>query len=85
MSTSTAKARKDNFFIISKYIDNHLLINGKKFDLRTYILVTNYKPLIAWRYEEGFARVCFEDYIHISRNKGNPNKELYSHLTNASF
>ncbi len=49
-------------FIISKYIDNPLLLEGKKFDLRTYVCVTNYKPLKVWKYREGFARVCFEEY-----------------------
>lgn len=62
MSNSSIKYKKDSSFIVSKYIDNPLLIDDKKFDLRTYILVTNYSPLKVWWYEEGFARVCFEDY-----------------------
>jgi len=79
-------SKKDNIFIISRYLDNPLLLDSKKFDLRTYVLVTNYKPLIVWRYEEGFARVCFEDYQAIGKGNGqDPNRGLYSHLTNASF
>lgn len=77
-----SKSSKESF-IISRYIDNPLLIDNKKFDLRTYVLVTNFKPLKVWRYTEGFARVCFEDYTQI--NKGDPNDGLYSHLTNVSF
>jgi tubulin polyglutamylase TTLL1 len=70
---------KENF-VICKYIDNPLLIGGKKFDLRTYVLVTNYKPLRVWRYTKGFARFCNENYdvdIEDSEN-------LYSHLTNVA-
>ena len=72
-------------FVICKYLNNPLLILGRKFDLRTYILVTNYNPLIVWRYKEGFSRVCFEDYEKIDDNTKDPNKELFSHLTNVSF
>ena len=48
--------------VISRYIDNPLLIGSKKFDLRMYVLVTNYRPLKAWSYALGFARFCNEKY-----------------------
>ena len=39
-------------WIISKYINPHL-INGFKYDLRIYILVTSFNPLIIYIYKNG--------------------------------
>lgn len=71
---------KENF-VVSKYIDNPLLIGGKKFDLRMYVLVTNYKPLKVWKSNKAFARFCSEQYAKDDCDEDN----LFSHLTNVSY
>jgi len=53
------------------------LINGHKFDLRTYVLITSYEPLKIYVFQEGLARFASEVYTtKIDKN----NK--YMHLTN---
>ena len=40
-------------FVISEYIANPHLIDGLKYDLRVYALVSSFDPLIVYVYEEG--------------------------------
>lgn len=57
-------------------MENPLLVGGKKFDLRLYYLVTNYRPLKVWKSSKGFARFCTEKYDNDNTD------DLYLHLTN---
>ena len=66
--------------VISRYITNPLLINGHKFDLRIYVVVTSYEPLRVYVYKEGLARFASESYS----TKFNKNNR-YMHLTNYSI
>ena len=66
--------------MVQRYIENPMLIGGKKFDLRLYALVTSYSPLQVYIYRNGFARFSSFRYNSNVKNIG----DSYVHLTNAS-
>ncbi|CAM9343010.1 unnamed protein product, partial [Phaeothamnion confervicola] len=68
-------------YVISRYIDSPLLVGGKKFDLRLYVLVTSYKPLRAYQYAHGFARFCTTKYSCEAQDLEN----AFMHLTNVAI
>lgn len=68
-------------YIISRYIENPLLIGGKKFDLRLYVLVTSFRPLKAYLYQDGFCRFCNEQYSTDVQEFDN----VFIHLTNVAI
>ena len=67
-------------YVVSKYIENPLLVGGKKFDLRIYVLVTSYMPLQIYLYRSGFGRFSGSRYNTNAKNLG----DNYVHLTNAA-
>ncbi|XP_073681669.1 tubulin polyglutamylase TTLL7-like [Garra rufa] len=68
-------------FIVQEYLDKPCLMEGYKFDLRFYILVTSCDPLRVFLYNDGLVRMGTEKYH--SPNESNLN-QLYMHLTNYS-
>jgi tubulin polyglutamylase TTLL5 len=70
----------DDTSVVSRYITNPLLINGHKFDLRIYVVVTCFEPLRIYIYKEGLARFASEQYSS-KINKDNK----FIHLTNYSI
>jgi len=67
--------------IVQRYIERPLLLDGYKFDLRLYVLVTSIQPLEAFIYKEGFARLSSEPY---STDQGDITNK-FIHLTNSSI
>lgn len=66
-------------FLVQKYLTNPYLIEGYKFDMRIYVLVTSVNPLEAFLYKDGFARVS-----NMKFSIGNIDNKLV-HLTNAAI
>ena len=75
-----AEIATDDDSVVSRYIANPLLINGHKFDLRIYVVVTSFNPLRIYTYREGLARFASEEYT----TKGSKHNK-YQHLTNYSI
>ena len=81
-SISTIKCNK---FIIQKYIEDPLLIKGRKFDIRVWVLIN--QNLDCYFFKEGYVRTSSseyntdasaldDDYIHLTNNaiqKNSPN------------
>uniref|UniRef100_A0A8C6Y9W0 Tubulin tyrosine ligase like 13 n=1 Tax=Naja naja TaxID=35670 RepID=A0A8C6Y9W0_NAJNA len=65
--------------ICQQYISKPFLIDGFKFDMRIYVLVTSCDPLKIFVYEEGLAR--FATMRYIEPNSGNLD-DICMHLTN---
>lgn len=57
-----------------------MLIGGKKFDLRLYVLVTSFRPLKVYQFRLGFCRFCTVKYDSSVAELDN----MYVHLTNVS-
>ena len=66
-------------YVAQRYLHKPYLIDGLKFDLRIYVLVTGVNPLRAFIYKEGLARFATQKYASPQgHNLGN----LCMHLTN---
>lgn len=64
--------------IIQRYIGRPMVVQGHKFDIRLYVLVTSFSPLEAFIYRQGFARFSYLPYD--TSNVA----DLGVHLTNAA-
>ena len=61
------------------YIKNPLLLDGFKFDLRLYCVVTSVKPFRVYLFQDGLVRICTEEYV--KPTKSNLDNSCM-HLTN---
>ena len=71
--------QKEFQFIVQKYIENPMIIKNRKFDLRVWVLVTDWNPLTVWFFRKPYARFPAHDY-----NDDNIDNN-FSHLANNSI
>ncbi|EGR29884.1 tubulin-tyrosine ligase family protein, putative [Ichthyophthirius multifiliis] len=67
---------KELGWITQKYLENPLTINNKKFDIRQWVIVTDWKPLTIFCYQECYLRICVDEY-----NEENLSNK-FAHLSN---
>ncbi|XP_027427058.2 neugrin isoform X5 [Zalophus californianus] len=65
--------------ICQQYISKPFLIDGFKFDMRIYVLITSCDPLRIFMYEEGLARFATVPYVEPSQSNLD---DVCMHLTN---
>ncbi|XP_014600691.1 PREDICTED: tubulin polyglutamylase TTLL4-like [Polistes canadensis] len=72
---------KRSSYLAQRYLCNPSLIDGYKYDLRLYVLLTSIDPLRMFLYTEGLVRVATVKY----QNKIDNLYDRFMHLTNTSI
>ncbi|XP_046595142.1 tubulin polyglutamylase TTLL5 isoform X1 [Neodiprion virginianus] len=72
----------DESVIVAQYINNPLLVDGHKCDLRLYVAVTSYDPLLIYLYEEGLVRFATVKYDGGHQYVWNPCMHLCNYSIN---
>lgn len=67
-----------NYWVAQKYIENPLLINSRKFDIRQWVLITSFDPLVIWIYKKCYLRFTAEEFSFSDLSNN------FKHLTNNS-
>ncbi|CAH1107627.1 unnamed protein product [Psylliodes chrysocephalus] len=68
--------------VVAKYISNPLLVAGHKCDLRLYVVVTSFDPLLIYIYEEGLVRFATVKYDSSHKQLWNPCMHLCNYSIN---
>ena len=68
MFRNTEKIPPTEHFIVQEYVEKPLLLDGYKFDLRIYVLITSCDPLRIFLFNDGLVRMSTEKYLPPSEN-----------------
>ncbi|XP_053573677.1 tubulin polyglutamylase TTLL13 [Bombina bombina] len=79
LSRNMKDIKHGDHMICQQYVSKPFLIDGFKFDLRIYVLVTSCEPLRIFIYREGLARFATMSYTEPSNNNLD---DVCMHLTN---
>lgn len=73
-------------YVVQEYIEDPLLIDNRKLDLRLYVGVTSFDPLVVYLHTEGLVRFAAEPYGGNSPPSTNSANDVrFKHLTNYSL
>ncbi|XP_023163519.1 tubulin polyglutamylase TTLL13 isoform X2 [Drosophila hydei] len=79
LTNNLRTVRRNEKLICQTYVEKPLLIDGFKFDLRVYTLITSVDPLRIFVYNEGLARFATHKYKPPALGNSN---NMFMHLTN---
>lgn len=68
MFKNAEKIPSSEHYIVQEYIDKPLLLEGFKFDLRIYVLITSCDPLRIFLFSDGLVRLATEKYLPPQEN-----------------
>ena len=63
--TEAYQINRNAELIAQKYIMNPHLIDGRKYDLRIYVVATSFSPLIVYRFDDGLTRFSTKKYVFL--------------------
>lgn len=72
----------DENVVVAKYVADPLCIDGHKCDIRLYVAVTSFDPLVIYMYEEGLVRIATVKYNCDADSLWNPCMHLCNYSIN---
>ncbi|KAG7396618.1 Tubulin polyglutamylase ttll7 [Phytophthora boehmeriae] len=79
LTRKLSQVPRGEVLVAQQYVARPLLLDGKKFDLRIYVLITSCSPLRVYIFKDGLVRMCTADYV--VPNADNL-EQRFMHLTN---